>query len=52
MTDPTTDKAHGIALPAGRWETFEATLDGEVSARRPQADFTLRVQPPTEGAGR
>ena len=97
MTDPTTDKANGIALLAGRWETFEATLDGErltpaeapapanhspdglcrgysglgaarlaslrvapahdervkveVSARRPQADFPLRVKLPTEEAG-
>ena len=29
MSDPTTDKANGIALPAGRWETFAVTLDGE-----------------------
>ena len=29
MTDPTTGKANGIALPAGRWETFAVALDGE-----------------------
>ena len=29
MTDPTTGKANGIALPAGRWETFAVALDSE-----------------------
>ena len=29
MTDPTTGKANGIALPACRWETFAVALDGE-----------------------
>ena len=51
MTDPTTDKANGIALLADRWETFEATLDGEAGARRPQAVSTLRVKLATEEAG-
>ena len=29
MTHPTTDTANGTALLAGRWKTFEVTLDGE-----------------------